>query len=83
MVQTGQASVTYQASGTGGGFITVTFPSPFTNKPRVVVSGDLATGGVGSVSVSNITTTSFLLLSRHNGSGSVGGKVDWIAIDLI
>jgi hypothetical protein len=82
-IKTGTATVNYQQDNSGGGFVGVTFDTPFTNTPIVFAQDVLSTGRVGSLTVSGVTTSGFRLLARNAGSASSGSlTVNWIAISL-
>lgn len=79
-VQIGTAQVEYQANSTAGGFVSVTFDTPFTHAPVVFAQDLLGNGDVSSLTVSNVTTTGFRLLARCMRSSSSGtATVNWIA----
>lgn len=79
-VQTGTAQVEYQSNSTAGGFVAVTFDTPFTHTPVVFAQDVLGNGYVSSLSVSDVTTTGFKLLARCMYSSSSGtATVNWIA----
>jgi hypothetical protein len=82
-IKTGTATVNYQQDNSSGGFVGVTFDTPFTNTPIVFAQDALVNGRVGSLSVSGVTTSGFRLLARNAGSASGGSlTVNWIAISL-
>ena len=79
-IKTGTVQVEYQANGTGGGFVNVTFDTPFTHTPVVFAQDVLSNGQVSSVTVSNVTTTGFRVLARSTLNQSSGiGTVNWLA----
>ena len=79
-IKTGTGQVEYQANGTGGGFVNVTFDTPFTHTPVVFAQDLLSNGQVSSVTVSNVTTTGFRVLARSTLNQSSGtAAVNWLA----
>lgn len=79
--KTGTASVTYQADNSPGGFVQVTFDTPFQNTPVVFAQDNMSNGRVSSLTVSNITTTGFRLLARTSSSQNSGvANIVWVAI---
>lgn len=79
-IKTGAVRVEYQANGTGGGFVNVTFDTPFTHTPVVFAQDLLGNGQVSSVTVSNVTTTGFKVLARSTLNQSSGtAAVNWLA----
>lgn len=79
-IKTGTVQVEYQANGTGGGFVNVTFDTPFTHTPVVFAQDLLSNGQVSSVTVSNVTTTGFRVLARSTLNQSSGtAAVNWLA----
>lgn len=79
-VQMGTAQVEYQANSTAGGFVAVTFDTPFTHTPVVFAQDRIGNGYVSSLTVSDVTTTGFRLLARCMYSSSSGAAtVNWIA----
>ena len=79
-IKTGTVKVEYQASNTSGGFVAVTFDTPFAHTPIVFAQDLLANGSVSSVTVSKVTTTGFRVLARTSNSSSAGtGTVNWLA----
>ena len=79
-IKTGTAKVEYQANGTGGGFVNVTFDTPFTHTPVVFAQDLLSNGQVSSVTVSQVTTTGFRILARSTLNQSSGAAaVNWLA----
>ena len=79
-IKTGTAQVEYQGNGTGGGFVNVTFDTPFAHKPVVFAQDVLGNGSVSSLTVSDATTTGFRLLARSTNSYSSGtATVNWLA----
>lgn len=82
-IQTGSRNITYQAAGTSGGSVTVTFPVEFDHAPVVVAS----TKGPYSANVVDVhvqapTTTGFSILARASGTQE-NGAFQWIAIDTL
>ena len=79
-IKTGTAQVEYQGNGTGGGFVNVTFDTPFAHTPVVFAQDVLGNGSVSSLTVSNVTTTGFRILARSTNSQSSGTtSVNWLA----
>ena len=79
-IKTGTVQVEYQANGTGGGFVNVTFDTPFTHTPVVFAQDVLGNGSVSSLTVSNVTATGFRVLARTTNNSSAGtGTVNWLA----
>ena len=79
-IKTGTVQVEYQANNTSGGFVNVTFNTPFTNTPIVFAQDLLANGSVSSVTVSKVTTTGFRVLARTTNNSSSGtATVNWLA----
>lgn len=79
-IKTGTAQVEYQANSTAGGFVAVAFDTPFAYTPVVFAQDILGNGYVSSLTVSNVTTTGFMLLARCVYSSSSGtATVNWIA----
>ena len=79
-IKTGTVQVEYQANGTGGGFVNVTFDTPFTHAPVVFAQDLLSNGQVSSLTVSNVTATGFRVLARSTFNQSSGiGTVNWLA----
>ena len=79
-IKTGTVQVEYQANNTPGGFVAVTFDTPFKNTPVVFAQDLLSNGSVSSVTVSNVTTTGFRVLARTaNPSSSGTAAVNWLA----
>ena len=79
-IKTGTAQVEYQANGTGGGFVDVTFDTPFAHAPVVFAQDVLGNGSVSSLTVSNVTTTGFRVLARTTNNSSSGtATVNWLA----
>ena len=79
-IKTGTVQVEYQANGTGGGFVNVTFDTPFAHAPVVFAQDLLSNGQVSSVTVSNVTATGFRVLARSTLNQSSGiGTVNWLA----
>lgn len=80
-IERGTATITYQASPSSGGFVGVKFSRTHKTPPMVFAQDVLRTGAIGSVSVSNVTTTGFELLARTT-SDAVTGTIEWIALDV-
>lgn len=79
-IKTGTVKVEYQANNTSGGFVNVTFDTPFTNTPIVFAQDLLANGSVSSVTVSKVTNTGFRVLARTTNNSSSGtATVNWLA----
>ena len=79
-IKTGTAQVEYQGNGTGGGFVNVTFDTPFTHTPVVFAQDVSSNGSVSSLTVSNVTTTGFRVLARTTLNQSSGtATVNWLA----
>ena len=79
-IKTGTVQVEYQANGTGGGFVNVTFDTPFAHTPVVFSQDVLGNGSVSSLTVSNVTTTGFRVLARTTNNSSAGTTtVNWLA----
>lgn len=79
-LKTGTVKVEYQANNTSGGFVNVTFDTPFTNTPIVFAQDLLANGSVSSVTVSKVTNTGFRVLARTTNNSSSGtATVNWLA----
>ena len=79
-IKTGTVQVEYQANGTGGGFVNVTFDTPFTHTPVVFAQDVLGNGSVSSLTVSDVTATGFRVLARTTNNSSAGkGTVNWLA----
>ena len=79
-IKIGTVKVEYQANNTSGGFVNVTFDTPFTNTPVVFAQDLLANGSVSSVTVSKVTTTGFRVLARTTNNSSAGtANVNWLA----
>ena len=79
-IKTGTVQVEYQANGTGGGFVNVTFDTPFAHAPIVLAQDLLANGQVSSLTVSNVTATGFSVLARSALNQSAGIRtVNWLA----
>lgn len=79
-IKTGTVRVEYQANNTPGGFVNVTFDTPFTNTPIVFAQDLLANGSVSSVTVSKVTNTGFRVLARTTNNSSSGtATVNWLA----
>lgn len=79
-IKTGTVKVEYQANGTGGGFVNVTFDTPFAHVPVVFAQDVLGNGSVSSLTVSNVTTTGFRVLARTTNNSSAGTTtVNWLA----
>ena len=79
-IKTGTVQVEYQGNGTGGGFVNVTFDTPFAHTPVVFAQDVLGNGSVSSLTVSNVTTTGFRILARSTNSQSSGtASVNWLA----
>lgn len=80
-IQTGSQNITYQAAGTSGGVVAVTFPVEFDHVPIVVAStkGPFS-ANVIEVHVQTPTTTGFSILARSSGPQE-SGAFQWIAID--
>ena len=79
-IKTGTVQVEYQANGTGGGFVNVTFDTPFAHAPVVFAQDLLSNGQVSSLTVSNVTATGFRVLARSTLNQSSGiGTVNWLA----
>ena len=79
-IKIGTVKVEYQANNTSGGFVNVTFDTPFKNTPVVFAQDLLANGSVSSVTVSKVTTTGFRVLARTTNNSSSGtANVNWLA----
>ena len=79
-IKTGTVQVEYQANGTGGGFVNVTFDTPFAHAPVVFAQDVLGNGSVSSLTVSDVTTTGFRVLARTTNNSSSGTTtVNWLA----
>lgn len=79
-IKTGTVKVEYQANNTSGGFVNVTFDTPFTNTPIVFAQDLLANGSVSSVTVSKVSNTGFRVLARTTNNSSSGtANVNWLA----
>ena len=79
-IKIGTVKVEYQANNTSGGFVNVTFDTPFKNTPVVFAQDLLANGSVSSVTVSKVTTTGFRVLARTTNNSSSGtATVNWLA----
>ena len=79
-IKTGTVKVEYQANNTSGGFVNVTFDTPFTNTPIVFAQDLLTNGSVSSVTVSKVTTTGFRVLARTTNNSSAGtATINWLA----
>lgn len=79
-IKTGTVQVEYQANNTSGGFVNVTFDTPFTNTPIVFAQDLLANGSVSSVTVSKVTNTGFRVLARTTNNSSSGtATINWLA----
>ena len=79
-IKTGTAQVEYQGNGTGGGFVNVTFDTPFAHTPIVFAQDVSSNGSVSSLTVSNVTATGFRVLARTTLNQSSGtAAVNWLA----
>lgn len=79
-IKTGTVKVEYRSNNTSGGFVNVTFDTPFVNTPIVFAQDLLANGSVSSVTVSKVTTTGFRVLARTTNNSSSGtATVNWLA----
>lgn len=79
-IKTGAVQVEYQGNGTGGGFVNVTFDTPFIHTPVVFAQDVSSNGSVSSLTVSNVTTTGFRALARTTLNQSSGTtSVNWLA----
>ena len=79
-IKIGTVKVEYQANNTSGGFVNVTFDTPFKNTPVVFAQDLLSNGSVSSVTVSKVTTTGFRVLARTTNNSSAGtANVNWLA----
>lgn len=79
-IKTGTVQVEYQVNGTAGGFVNVTFDTPFAHAPVVFAQDLLSNGQVSSVTVSQVTATGFRVLARSTLNQSSGtAAVNWLA----
>ena len=79
-IKTGTVQVEYQANTSSGGFVNVTFDTPFAHTPVVFAQDVLSNGAVSSLTVSKVTTTGFRVLARSTNSQSSGmASVNWLA----
>ena len=79
-IKTGAVQVEYQANISPGGFVHVTFDTPFAHTPVVFAQDVLTNGAVSSLTVSGVTTTGFNVLARSSNSQSSGmASVNWLA----
>ena len=76
----GTATVEYQAQGSAGGFVGVSFGKTLSKVPVVIAQDAAADGATSSLTVTGVSTTGFNLLARTaypNSSGNI--TVNWIA----